>query len=59
MASAKAQSAVCNSVPTAPVRPLLQIQNPYGIVFVGPPVADEADAEAAGRGLWSGEFVPP
>ena len=39
MASAKAQSAVCNFVPTTLVRPLLQIQNPYGIVFVGPPVA--------------------
>ena len=39
MASAERQIAVCNFVPTTPVRPLLQIQNPYGIVFVRPSVA--------------------
>ena len=39
MGSAERQIAVCNFVPTTPVRPLLQIQNPFGIVFVRPPVA--------------------
>ena len=39
MGSAKGQRAVCNFVPTTPVRPLLQIQIPLRGCIVGPPVA--------------------